>query len=676
VRDLETGKPVQGAVIVVERVLPGIAPASRPRWAGDRTHKSDRDGRFQLTFSAEEVAFDQLAIRLRVSHADYITRKSSNALPLADLLIAKQAGKPSFCDEIKLERGVEYTGQVVTPEGRPAAGAVVNLVRWGAWKNLSDRFIDDSTGTTDRDGRFRVRFPSSQQLAIYVTPLDHALFQRYWGPDQPDPGSKSSVAPDLGRLVLNRGTRLTGRLVDVHGRPIAGQTLTASSIFSQFERTTTTASDGRFAFAPLRQGNYVIHGAGQKVGGGVNFNEPSLVALGTVFQPTNVYLRDGIVPDPLVIHELPTVAVRARFVDSRGEPHRGYCVGLWGQLPVPIQQPQRQQQEPIFDGNVLSATINGPERELKTPQASWSAQLVPDAEGRVDFRAPKGLQNAGIQTFAPNETLAIRGRFGEDKPLTYMSGSQLGDLNAEVSGITFVVYTSPLVVVTVKTEDGDLPELQVGVNAGFTYEGTDYGANFIEQKDHRYRSQQLVPDVEYELVAWSLGFVPNRIERVTLREGSSAEVTLVLRRQPRPPAVGDVAPPFFVRTIDGQAVSLDDLRGRFVLLHFWHPAWDNCVQELPNLKKLHARFGKDQRLAMLGFSLVKDPAEAAKVIEGKALNWPQVTLRDRWNDAIVVEYQASQLPNSILIGPDGKLIARDLQGDKVEDALTKAMGQK
>jgi hypothetical protein len=676
VLDLETGKPVPGAVITVERSLPVAAPTSRPAWAGTTAHKTDQEGRFALVFPAEQVAERRLAVRLRISHPGYIARKTNRAIALVELLVAKRSGEASLWDQLKLEKGVEFTGQVITPDERPAAGANYEFVRWGEWANQSPHLVDDSTGTTDLEGRFRTRFPRSQQLAIYVTPVEHAPFQHFWGPDQPEQRGENWIQPDLGRIVLSRGIRLSGRLVDLEGRPAAGEVVLAESIYSRFTRTTTTGVDGRFTFAPLRQGNYLVRGAGQKLNGGINTDEPPLAALGTVFRPTNVYLRDGIVPQPLVIRELPTVAVLARFVDSREKPHHGYSVGLWGELPMDKNPQQQQKQEAIFDGNGISATINGPEHENKVRQTGWAAQLVPDATGRVVFRAPKGLLNAMMQTFAPDETCAIRGRFGEGKPLQFWSGGRLDDLKADAEGITFVVYKSPTLFVTVKTEDGEAPYLQVGVNGSFSFEGGDFGTSFIEQPDHRYRSQYLMPNVEYELAAWSPGFVPNRVEHLKLREGSSAELTLVLRRQPRPPLAGNLAPPFFVRTNDGRAVSLDDLRGKFVLLHFWHPQWDNCVQELPGLKKLHDRFGKNERMTFLGFCLVKDPAEALKIIKGKEVTWPQVTLRDRWNDSIIVEYQAGQLPNAILIGPDGKLIARDLQGDKLDEAVKKAMGQK
>lgn len=49
------------------------------------------------------------------------------------------------------------------------------------------------------------------------------------------------------------------------------------------------------------------------------------------------------------------------------------------------------------------------------------------------------------------------------------------------------------------------------------------------------------------------------------------------------PRVGDVAPPFTLTLIDGSKVSLDDLRGKVVVLNFWATWCGPCKTELPLL---------------------------------------------------------------------------------------------
>jgi peroxiredoxin len=223
----------------------------------------------------------------------------------------------------------------------------------------------------------------------------------------------------------------------------------------------------------------------------------------------------------------------------------------------------------------------------------------------------------------------------------------------------------------VQTDEGDVPE-NVNVSTGFNFNGGDFGQRFILLSDGRYRSRTLMPDHEYEIAAWAPGYVPNRVHRLTLKEESFTELALILRVQPKPPEVGKPAPPSLVKTLDRQVVSLDDLRGKHVLIHFWMPNFG--LRDAIDLKAVHDRHGKDGRLVIIGFSLANDPADAAKLIKEHGLSWPQAVLRDRGGDPIVLEYQVPFPFKSFLIGPDGTLVARDLEGDGVEKAVAKALG--
>jgi peroxiredoxin len=445
-------------------------------------------------------------------------------------------------------------------------------------------------------------------------------------------------------------------------------------MYSRHQRSATTDKDGRFAFAALRQGNYLVTGEGQNWNWtGFNLNDHPIQRLAAVFKPVHVYLTDGIVPDPLVICEPPTVKVTARFVDSKGRPTRGYPVGLMGSLPMERRKPVMQ--VPIFDRGTTEGSINGPEREAVLHQTGWSAQLVPDGDGRVVFRAPKGLENVQVQAFSPDQTVSIRTRLAEGKPLSCWSAAQLTPLRADVEGVTFVVSRSATIITSVTKEDGETPDFDVQIQANFTWEGGSYGANCVKQADGRYRVSNLMPGQEYEVTAWALGFVPNRIHRVTLAEGSSIDLSLVLKRQPKGLSVGDFAPPFLVKTLAGDVVGLGDLRGKFVLLHFWSPQVNNCVIELPGFQVVCDQFVKEDRLAMIGFCLTTELDELNKIVKSNRISWPQVMLRDRWADSIVAEYHGGQLPKTFLIGPDGKLVAKDLTSDKVAEAVANALGR-
>ncbi len=117
----ETGKPVGGAEILLERSIRGSTARTLPAWAGTSIIRTDAQGRFRIEFPAEQVAEPRLFIALRISHPEFISRKSSQ-VALADLIRGQARGEAPFFTTIALERGLEYTGQVVVPGGKPAAG--------------------------------------------------------------------------------------------------------------------------------------------------------------------------------------------------------------------------------------------------------------------------------------------------------------------------------------------------------------------------------------------------------------------------------------------------------------------------------------------------------------------------------------------------------------------------
>jgi hypothetical protein len=671
---LETGKPVKGASVGVERLLPGLHVDSLPAWADESMLTTDGDGRFVLIFTPEQLAERRLAISLRVAHPDYIPRRSSAAVPLVEILLNRKGGDPAFFETIKLVKGVEYSGQVVSPNGDPSAGTTLELVYWGDDSNPSDHFVDETKGRTDSEARFRLRSHKTHQLAIYVTSAEYAPFQRFWGSDEPEKQPNLWVPAELGRLVLAPGIRLWGRLVDLVGRPIAGQVITAKSIYSRDERSARTNADGRFTFAALRPGNYALMGQAQSFGGGYDLSARTLPPQGTVFKAAKVYLKAGIVPGMVVLRAAPTVTIEGRFVDSKDRPARGSFVVLTGQIPAINNQPLAQ--DVIFEEEGLAASINSTEQEDKNTQlTNWQTHTVPDAAGRFLLRAPKGLENAQIFAMPINETIAIRNRIAEGKPLNFGGDGQFGALKSDIRGVAFVLYDAPMMMAIVKTEDDESPAVNIGVGATFNTDGNDIGAGFFEQADGRFRSMNLLPDQEYEVSAWATGFVPNRVRRVKLQEGAAIDLTLTLKRQPKAPELGDFAPPFLVKALGGEPLSLGELRGKFVLLHFWSPFDDNCLQDLVRLKALRDRFGKDDRLAMIGFCLAASAQDVIKVIKEKGLSWPQVILRDRVADSIVLEYEANELPKTFLIGPDGKLVGKEL-GEGVGQAVAKALGRK
>ncbi len=326
----------------------------------------------------------------------------------------------------------------------------------------------------------------------------------------------------------------------------------------------------------------------------------------------------------------------------------------------------------------LASAINDPELRYPADDTAWGVQDYPDADGRIVFAAPNGLQNAMLKTYPFDEDVAYRTRLTPDGPLKHFGGDfgggQLGPIQDD-RRITIVCYRAPTVLVTLKNEDGPVPD-DMTVGAGFNINGDDYVSHLIRQPDGRYRSQSLMPDHEYEISAWERGgtYICQRLQRIKLPEGGSAELTMTLRKRPAPPAVGHPAPLFSVQTLDGRTVSLASLRGKIVLLQFWSPV--HGIRDAASLKAVLDRFGKDDRFAMIGLCLASNSDAATRLIQSTGLSCPHALLRDRGRDPIVVNYGARYPYKSFLIGPDARLIAKGIEGAALEKAVADALARK
>lgn len=141
--------------------------------------------------------------------------------------------------------------------------------------------------------------------------------------------------------------------------------------------------------------------------------------------------------------------------------------------------------------------------------------------------------------------------------------------------------------------------------------------------------------------------------------------------------IGVMAPDFTQDDPDGNAISLSDFRGQYVLIDFWASWCGPCRAENPNLKKAYEQF-KDRGFTVLGVSLDNPGKKQAwlDAIEKDGLPWKQVSDLKGWGNEAAQLYSVSGIPASFLVDPEGKIIAKSLRGERLFEVLDEVLPKK
>ena len=133
-----------------------------------------------------------------------------------------------------------------------------------------------------------------------------------------------------------------------------------------------------------------------------------------------------------------------------------------------------------------------------------------------------------------------------------------------------------------------------------------------------------------------------------------------------------MAPDFTQNDAEGKPISLSSFRGKYVLVDFWASWCGPCRRENPNVVAAYNEF-KDKSFTILGVSLDQDKQKWLDAIKNDGLSWTHVSDLAYWNNAVAKKYHVESIPQNYLIGPDGKIVAKNLRGEELRDALAKLL---
>ncbi|MEM9346723.1 MAG: TlpA disulfide reductase family protein [Planctomycetota bacterium] len=136
---------------------------------------------------------------------------------------------------------------------------------------------------------------------------------------------------------------------------------------------------------------------------------------------------------------------------------------------------------------------------------------------------------------------------------------------------------------------------------------------------------------------------------------------------------GDQAPQWTARSYDGEEIKLSDFLGKYVLIDFWATWCGPCIAEIPNLETVYTDYSGDQ-FEMIGLSLDANIGIPKDFHKEKPSAYVHAYLGEfNKTETATRAYGVIGIPSIWLIGPDGKVIARDLRGDRLREAVRMAL---
>lgn len=133
--------------------------------------------------------------------------------------------------------------------------------------------------------------------------------------------------------------------------------------------------------------------------------------------------------------------------------------------------------------------------------------------------------------------------------------------------------------------------------------------------------------------------------------------------------IGGEVPDIQLPTVDGQTMHLSDLNGQYILLDFWASWCGPCRKEIPYLIKLFNET-KDKRnqFTIVSYSIDNDDKAWRQAINDRGMNlegWIHASDLKGWQSPQAQMFGVDAVPKTVLISPDGKVIAFDLRGEEM-----------
>ena len=133
---------------------------------------------------------------------------------------------------------------------------------------------------------------------------------------------------------------------------------------------------------------------------------------------------------------------------------------------------------------------------------------------------------------------------------------------------------------------------------------------------------------------------------------------------------GSVLPNIELPDAEGKMVSLESLRGKYVLVDFWATWCGPCMMELPNVQNAYQKY-HDKGLEVYSISLDHDKDAWIEGIKTYEISW--ICVKDLEGSPTAKQMAIKYIPTTFLLNPDGVIVAVNLRGEELENKLAELM---
>lgn len=140
--------------------------------------------------------------------------------------------------------------------------------------------------------------------------------------------------------------------------------------------------------------------------------------------------------------------------------------------------------------------------------------------------------------------------------------------------------------------------------------------------------------------------------------------------------IGEMAPEIELPTVDGEAFTLSQLKGKLVYVNFWASWCAPCRKKSPELKEVFESYKNadfddgEQGFEVVNVSLDKNEIAWKNSIEKDGVgDFVNVGDMKGWNSSTAQTYNIRKIPSSVLLDGEGKIIAKNLDPQSLKKKL-------